>query len=214
MLPSAVQSRKGSLMSVGPTSKRKTDVPAERPPFERIALILQGGGALGAYQAGVYQALAEADLHPAGAVEARPRSQSIREHERRVRRDAQLHHVGRWGELAFVPARGRAWSRHHRPPSDAKLRRRGLGRRRSPHNPAKEGRCGPLSLEEHAITRGFCFDRNAKRFRKWRGSSSLAGSLFRSESGRLFATRPKPSTTCAVTPQEERCSFSDPRRRR
>ena len=82
-------------MSVGPTSKRKTDVPAERPPFERIALILQGGGALGAYQAGVYQALAEADLHPAGAVEARPRSQSIREHERRVRRDAQLRHVGR-----------------------------------------------------------------------------------------------------------------------
>ena len=36
----------------------------ERPPFERIALILQGGGALGAYQAGVYQALAEANLHP------------------------------------------------------------------------------------------------------------------------------------------------------
>ena len=39
-------------------------MPAQRPPFERIALILQGGGALGAYQAGVYQALAEADLHP------------------------------------------------------------------------------------------------------------------------------------------------------
>jgi NTE family protein len=36
----------------------------ERPPFERIALLLQGGGALGAYQAGVYQALAEANLHP------------------------------------------------------------------------------------------------------------------------------------------------------
>src|SRR5580693_7048056 len=35
-----------------------------RPNFERIALLLQGGGALGSYQAGVYQALAEADLHP------------------------------------------------------------------------------------------------------------------------------------------------------
>src|ERR1700704_2002142 len=35
-----------------------------RPPFERIALLLQGGGALGAYQGGVYQALAEANLHP------------------------------------------------------------------------------------------------------------------------------------------------------
>lgn len=34
------------------------------PPFERIALLLQGGGALGSYQAGVYQALAEANLHP------------------------------------------------------------------------------------------------------------------------------------------------------
>jgi NTE family protein len=36
----------------------------KRTPFERIALLLQGGGALGSYQAGVYQALAEADLHP------------------------------------------------------------------------------------------------------------------------------------------------------
>ena len=45
-------------------SRRKTHTTAERPPFERIALILQGGGALGSYQAGVYQALAEANLHP------------------------------------------------------------------------------------------------------------------------------------------------------
>ena len=36
----------------------------ERPPFECIALLLQGGGALGSYQAGVYAALAEADLQP------------------------------------------------------------------------------------------------------------------------------------------------------
>ena len=43
---------------------RKTHVTTERPPFERIALVLQGGGALGAYQGGVYQALAEANLHP------------------------------------------------------------------------------------------------------------------------------------------------------
>jgi NTE family protein len=38
-------------------------VPA-RPPFECIALLLQGGGALGSYQAGVYAALAEAELQP------------------------------------------------------------------------------------------------------------------------------------------------------
>ena len=42
----------------------KTHRIKRRPPFERIALVLQGGGALGAYQGGVYQALAEADLHP------------------------------------------------------------------------------------------------------------------------------------------------------
>ena len=36
----------------------------KRTQFERIVLLLQGGGALGSYQAGVYQALAEADLHP------------------------------------------------------------------------------------------------------------------------------------------------------
>jgi NTE family protein len=35
-----------------------------RLPFECVALVLQGGGALGAYQAGVYEALAEATIHP------------------------------------------------------------------------------------------------------------------------------------------------------
>jgi NTE family protein len=32
--------------------------------FERVALVLQGGGALGGHQAGVYEALAEARIHP------------------------------------------------------------------------------------------------------------------------------------------------------
>jgi NTE family protein len=36
----------------------------ERLPFECIALLLQGGGALGAYQGGVYEALSETDIHP------------------------------------------------------------------------------------------------------------------------------------------------------
>ena len=34
------------------------------PPFDCVALVLQGGGALGSYQAGVYEALAERGLHP------------------------------------------------------------------------------------------------------------------------------------------------------
>jgi NTE family protein len=43
---------------------RKSHRQLARPAFECIALLLQGGGALGAYQAGVYEALAEAHLAP------------------------------------------------------------------------------------------------------------------------------------------------------
>jgi NTE family protein len=39
-------------------------VAERRLPFECVALVLQGGGALGAYQGGVYEALAEANIHP------------------------------------------------------------------------------------------------------------------------------------------------------
>jgi NTE family protein len=48
------------------TAPKKSKLPraAGHPPFECIALLLQGGGALGSYQAGVYQALAEANLEP------------------------------------------------------------------------------------------------------------------------------------------------------
>lgn len=49
---------------MGMKNLRKTHRVEKRPPFACIALLLQGGGALGAYQAGVYQALAEAGLHP------------------------------------------------------------------------------------------------------------------------------------------------------
>ena len=45
-------------------SHRKTHKMQPRPRFECIALLLQGGGALGAYQAGVYEALSEAHLYP------------------------------------------------------------------------------------------------------------------------------------------------------
>ena len=44
--------------------RNRTSHERTRPPFECIALPLQGGGALGAYQAGVYEALAEVGLHP------------------------------------------------------------------------------------------------------------------------------------------------------
>jgi NTE family protein len=47
-----------------PSTKTRPISVEQRPPFERIALLLQGGGALGAYQAGAYEALTEANLHP------------------------------------------------------------------------------------------------------------------------------------------------------
>ena len=43
---------------------RKSHKDTERPPFACIALVLQGGGALGSYQAGVYEALCEAGMEP------------------------------------------------------------------------------------------------------------------------------------------------------
>jgi NTE family protein len=53
-----------STRRLSPTAGDMVSGTRPRPPFERIALLLQGGGALGAYQAGVYEALTEADLHP------------------------------------------------------------------------------------------------------------------------------------------------------
>jgi NTE family protein len=53
-----------SAMPKSQRDKQKPHRLPRRPPFERIALLLQGGGALGSYQSGVYQALAEANLHP------------------------------------------------------------------------------------------------------------------------------------------------------
>ncbi len=50
-------------------ARAAADIPKQRrepgsPPFDTIALLLQGGGALGAYQGGVYQALADANVLP------------------------------------------------------------------------------------------------------------------------------------------------------
>ena len=53
-----------TLLQACPRTLPSHHRPTVRPPFECIALLLQGGGALGSYQAGVYEALAEANLHP------------------------------------------------------------------------------------------------------------------------------------------------------
>jgi NTE family protein len=46
------------------TSQPSTLEKGKPTQFEQIVLVLQGGGALGSYQAGVYEALADADFHP------------------------------------------------------------------------------------------------------------------------------------------------------
>ena len=45
-------------------TKTQILAPGHHLPFEVASLVLQGGGALGAYQAGVYEALAEAGIYP------------------------------------------------------------------------------------------------------------------------------------------------------
>lgn len=55
--------RPASTLRQGAATRRAGSKPA-RPEFECVAFLLQGGGALGAYQGGAYQALAEANLHP------------------------------------------------------------------------------------------------------------------------------------------------------
>lgn len=54
-----------AMTSVSPASPQTTPMPAkERAIKEQVVLVLQGGGALGAYQAGVYQALMEGGIEP------------------------------------------------------------------------------------------------------------------------------------------------------
>jgi len=52
------------LPTASSAQKLRSHHALERPPFHCIALLLQGGGALGSYQGGVYQALSEANIHP------------------------------------------------------------------------------------------------------------------------------------------------------
>ena len=46
------------------SSERRADTSTRATPYETVALVLQGGGALGSYQAGVYEGLHQANLLP------------------------------------------------------------------------------------------------------------------------------------------------------
>src|SRR5271163_4074887 len=64
-IPAARPAGQETTMDRGPLPPRDAPAPTGRPEgCRRIALVLQGGGALGAYQGGVYQALHEAGLEP------------------------------------------------------------------------------------------------------------------------------------------------------
>ena len=87
--------------------------------FGQIVLVLQGGGALGAYQAGVYQALHEAGVEPdwvigtsIGAINASLIAGNKPEH-RLAKLEAFWNRVGHNPALeaaASIPGIGRAWS--------------------------------------------------------------------------------------------------------
>ncbi|MGN6234083.1 MAG: DUF3734 domain-containing protein [Trinickia sp.] len=51
-------------MQASRRNKLERPNPVTLPPYDEIALVLQGGGALGAYQAGVYEGLAEVGVEP------------------------------------------------------------------------------------------------------------------------------------------------------
>jgi NTE family protein len=53
----------GNRASLPGIAMKETEFP-KRPEHERVALVLQGGGALGAYHVGVYQALDEHGFTP------------------------------------------------------------------------------------------------------------------------------------------------------
>ena len=83
------------------------------PPFECVALTLQGGGALGGYQAGVYQALDEAQVRPdwvagisIGAINAaiivRNRPEARRSTTRILDNGERRTDLGRFGRLFWT----------------------------------------------------------------------------------------------------------------
>jgi NTE family protein len=85
----------------------------------RVVLVLQGGGALGSYQAGVYQALHEAGIEPdwivgtsIGAINASLVAGNARENRltRLIEFWDRMQRARQWGMSAIVPSFGDAWS--------------------------------------------------------------------------------------------------------
>jgi hypothetical protein len=79
-------------------------------PFERIALVLQGGGALDAYQAGVCGALSESRIEPdwiAGISIIAGNPPNMRVHRVNIMRTKMI-----VAALALLMTSGRCWKRN------------------------------------------------------------------------------------------------------
>ena len=60
-----IVSRRDLLASAATTADRPRNLPGRPPSYDKkVGLVLQGGGALGSYQAGVYEALASSEYSP------------------------------------------------------------------------------------------------------------------------------------------------------
>src|SRR5215207_9431583 len=67
MLADRISSMQGVLAMLNVIREQTNPVPQQHNkalPYDVVALVLQGGGALGAYQAGVYEGLHEASIRP------------------------------------------------------------------------------------------------------------------------------------------------------
>ena len=155
---------------------------ARAAPVRVIALLLQGGGALGSYQAGVYEALAEADLHPDWVAGHLDRRHQLR-HHRRQRADraggqaARLlggdHHrsaarLGRCGRR--VHSQGRPRARRLQPDERGQRARQRRSRLFCPAQPAPW-------LYPAVPSRRPAFTKPSPSRRRSSGSSTSTGSM-------------------------------------
>src|SRR3546814_14597556 len=82
----------------------------EVPHYDVVALVLQGSGALGAYQAGVYEGLHEAGIRPTWLA-------GIRSEERRVGKECVSTCRSRWSSYHYNKQHSTKRARHHTRPT-------------------------------------------------------------------------------------------------
>ena len=189
-------------------------MPQRHTPFEQVALLLQGGGALGAYQAGVYEALAEADLHPDWVAESRL-ALSIRRSSPAIRRSSRRC-------VARILAHGLYFTTRHTLFSAYQVRRHpapaGQSNARHEHPPIGAPNffvprmpppmwppCSPGELlRQHAVAGN---SRAVGRFRSYqfRRDALYVGAVEVAAAISLISTRPRIRSLSSISPPRARC---------